>query len=179
MATGCCFCDGWQMRFSHAAHLRFNRRLPTRATVGIMAVRRAQATPPSATGGSASVSSWDVVSPGQAPWAVVLPIDEAHPTLRFNPHILHGYRCNLRLWHCARSMLFLHNESCNCLSHLVALVYFSTLAWRFYQAGAYPNLIQVHATPRQPTPRTPPLCSRPITHTHSALAPVFTFMPEP
>jgi hypothetical protein len=110
-----------------------------------MAAQRSRATVPSLVGGSASAAlcSWDVVSPGQAPWAEVLPIDRAHPILRFNPYILHGYRCNLRLWHCLRSLACLHNESCNCISHFVALIYFATVAWRFYKEGAYANLMQV------------------------------------
>ncbi len=109
-----------------------------------MAVQR-KATVPSSLGGGASspASSWDVVSPGDAPWAVTLPIELAHPVLRFNPYILHGYRCNLRLWHCVRSLAFLHNETCNCLTHVAALIYFTAVAWRLYNEGAYANLIQV------------------------------------
>ncbi len=103
--------------------------------------------PPPANGGGASAqcNSWDVVSPGKAPWTVLLPIDRAHPILRFNRFILYGYRCNLRLWHCVRSMAVLHNETCNCLTHFAALLYFMAVAWRFYKEGAYAGLIQVHA----------------------------------
>lgn len=94
------------------------------------------------------MNSWDIESPGKAPWKVLLPIDQAHPILRFNPYILHGYRCNLRLWHCVRSMAFLHNESCNSMSHFFAFIYFSSIALRFYKEGAYPNLLQVSSRAR-------------------------------
>jgi hypothetical protein len=112
------------------------------SAASLMAVLRAKApSPPAVASNAFAAASWDIVSPGKAPWTVLLPIDRAHPILRFNPYILHGYRCNLRLWHCVRSMAFLHNESCNSLSHFAALIYFSTVAVRFYNEGAYANLL--------------------------------------
>ena len=97
-----------------------------------MAVLRAKAPSPSVGSvAAAPANSWDIVSPGKTPWSVLLPIEQAHPILRFNPYILHGYRCNLRLWHFLRSMAFLHNESFNSIRHFAAFFYFSAFPLRF------------------------------------------------
>ncbi len=122
-----------------------------------MAARRAKAraSPSTSVGAAAPAHISDIVSPGEAPWALLLPIDQAHPILRFNPYILHGYRCNLRLWHCVRSMAFLHNETCNVASHFAALLYFAAVTCRLYSQGSYVILIQVRSSHLKPS--LPPL----------------------
>jgi adiponectin receptor len=60
----------------------------------------------------------------------LLSLAEVQPHLRGNPWITHGYRDQLTLYECWRSLFALHNETLNIWSHLLGTVYFLVLAWR-------------------------------------------------
>ena len=65
----------------------------------------------------------------------LLKITEVPSYLRFNPWILKGYRSpELSTMECLKSMLYLHNETINILSHTIPLIYcmafFSSMVWR-------------------------------------------------
>jgi len=49
--------------------------------------------------------------------------------LRFNPHILNGYRVDYRKRDCLRSIFRLHNETFNILTHLAGSILFISLIW--------------------------------------------------
>ena len=52
-------------------------------------------------------------------------ISEAPVYMRFNPYILTGYRINFTTpLRAAKSILMIHNESCNVWSHLIGALYF-------------------------------------------------------
>ena len=50
--------------------------------------------------------------------------DEAPGFLKANPFILTGYRVHFSFWMCLYSLLRLHNESGNIITHLFASIYF-------------------------------------------------------
>ena len=62
----------------------------------------------------------------------LLKISEVQDYLRHNPHIWTGYRANLDLANCFRSVFSLHNESVNIWTHLAGFFVFAALLTRDY-----------------------------------------------
>lgn len=60
----------------------------------------------------------------------LLSLAEVQPHLRGNPWITHGYRDQLDLYQCWRSLFAIHNETLNIWSHLLGTLYFAGLSGR-------------------------------------------------
>ena len=54
----------------------------------------------------------------------LLTISEVEEYLRSNPYILSGYRSSINGFSCLKSIFFLHNETVNIWSHLLAFMFF-------------------------------------------------------